>query len=54
MYLKELGHAVRSWLWHYATTRKVAGSIPDENIGFFFSVYLILQAVLWPWVRHNL
>jgi hypothetical protein len=25
----------RSWLRHYATRRKVAGSIPDEFIGFF-------------------
>jgi hypothetical protein len=23
------------WLRHYATSRKVAGSIPDEVIGFF-------------------
>jgi hypothetical protein len=26
---------VRSWLRHYATSRKVAGLIPDEVIGFF-------------------
>jgi hypothetical protein len=25
----------RSWLTHYATSRKVAGPIPDEVIGFF-------------------
>jgi hypothetical protein len=25
----------RRWLRHYATSRKVAGSIPDEVIGFF-------------------
>jgi hypothetical protein len=25
----------RSWLRHYATSRKVAGLIPDEVIGFF-------------------
>jgi hypothetical protein len=25
----------RSWLRHYATSRKVTGSIPDEVIGFF-------------------
>jgi hypothetical protein len=25
----------RSWLRHYATNRKVAGSIPDGVIGFF-------------------
>jgi hypothetical protein len=24
------GHAVEYWLRHYATNRKVAGSIPDE------------------------
>jgi hypothetical protein len=24
-----------SWLRHYATRRKVVGSIPDEVIGFF-------------------
>jgi hypothetical protein len=24
-----------SWLRHYAASRKVAGSIPDEVIGFF-------------------
>jgi hypothetical protein len=27
----------RSWLRHYATSWKVAGSIPDEVIGFFSS-----------------
>jgi hypothetical protein len=26
---------LRSWLGHYATSRKVAGSIPDEVIGIF-------------------
>jgi hypothetical protein len=30
----------------YATSRTVTGSIPDEVIGFFFSVYLIV-AVSW-------
>jgi hypothetical protein len=25
----------RSWLRHYSTSRKVAGSIPDEINGFF-------------------
>jgi hypothetical protein len=29
------GHAVRSWLRHYATSWKVPGSIPDEVIEFF-------------------
>jgi hypothetical protein len=28
-------NAVRSWLRHYATSRKITGSIPDEVIGFF-------------------
>jgi hypothetical protein len=32
MYMRE-GHAV-VWLRHYATRRKVDGSIPDEVIGF--------------------
>jgi hypothetical protein len=35
-------------LRRYATTRKVAGSRPDEVI--FFSVYLILPATLGPGV----
>jgi hypothetical protein len=29
------GTRKRSWLRHYATSRKVAGSILDESIGFF-------------------
>jgi hypothetical protein len=29
------GTRYRSWLRHYATSRKVAGSIPDELTGFF-------------------
>jgi hypothetical protein len=29
------GTPYRSWLMHYATSRKVAGSSPDEVIGFF-------------------
>jgi hypothetical protein len=28
----------RSWLRRYATSRKVAGSIPDEVIEFFFNL----------------
>jgi hypothetical protein len=31
---KTVGMRQRSWLSHYATSRKVAGSIPDEVIGF--------------------
>jgi hypothetical protein len=37
------GHGVEQWLRHYATSREVAGSIPDEVI---FSIYLILPAAL--------
>jgi hypothetical protein len=30
------GNALKSgWLRHYATSRKIVGSIPDEVIGFF-------------------
>jgi hypothetical protein len=28
----------RSWLRHYATGRKVAGAIPDEDIEFLFNL----------------
>ena len=28
----------RSWLRHYATSRKVAGSIPDGVIGIFIDI----------------
>jgi hypothetical protein len=34
----------RSWLRHCATSRKVAGSIPDGVIG-------IVSVALWPWGR---
>jgi hypothetical protein len=37
-----VGHAVSYWLRHYATNRKVAGSIPDEVI---VKIYLILTAL---------
>jgi hypothetical protein len=34
--VEEIGGLLkRSWLRHYATSRKVTGSIPDEVIGFF-------------------
>jgi hypothetical protein len=29
------GTRLRDWLKHYATNRKVAGSIPDKFSGFF-------------------
>jgi hypothetical protein len=35
LYKKNTGTRWRSWLRHYATNRKVAGSIPDEVTGFF-------------------
>jgi hypothetical protein len=38
------GHAVASWLRHYAASRKVAGLRPTEVN--FFSIYLILSATL--------
>jgi hypothetical protein len=31
---------------HYATSRKIVGSIPDEVNEFFFSICLILPAAL--------
>jgi hypothetical protein len=34
----------------YATSWKVAGSIPDEVNQFFFPIYLILPAALGPGV----
>jgi len=37
----------RSWLRHCATSRKVAGSIPDEVFGFLIEARL--PAALWPW-----
>jgi len=35
----------RSWLRHYATSRRVTGSIPDGVI------HIILPAALWPSVE---
>jgi hypothetical protein len=32
------GTGYRTWLRHYATSRKIAGSIPNELIGFFFNL----------------
>jgi hypothetical protein len=34
-YMYSIGHTRQVWLRHYATSRKVAGSIPDEVIRFF-------------------
>jgi hypothetical protein len=40
---------IEYWLRHYATSRKVAGSRPEE-VNEFFSIYLILPAALSPGV----
>jgi hypothetical protein len=42
------GYAVAYWLKHYDTSRKVAGSIPDEVISY---IYLIFPATLGPEVH---
>jgi hypothetical protein len=39
---------LRRLLRHYATSRKVAGSSPDEEMEFCFSIDLILSAAAWP------
>jgi hypothetical protein len=33
-----MGHAVAQWLRHYATNRKVAGSIPEVVVGVFLFI----------------
>jgi hypothetical protein len=46
------GYEVTSWLRHYTTRRKVAGSRPDDinDSSFFFPIYVILLAALGPGV----
>jgi hypothetical protein len=39
------------WLRHCSTSRKIAGSKPDEVSAFFFSINLILPAALGPGVH---
>jgi hypothetical protein len=39
------------WLRHYAISRKVAGSRPDEVNEFSFSIYLFLPAAIGPGVH---
>jgi hypothetical protein len=41
------GTRYSSWLRHHATSRKDAGSIPDEATGLLID--LILSAALWSW-----
>jgi hypothetical protein len=41
-------------LRHYAKSQKVAVLTPDEVIGFFFSINVILPAALWPGGRLSL
>ena len=36
-----------SWMRHCATSRKVAGSIPDGSLEYFIDI--ILPAALWSW-----
>ena len=42
-------HAWRSWLRHYASSRKIAGSTPDGVIGIF--IYIILPVAIRPGVE---
>jgi hypothetical protein len=42
-------HAVAQLIQALAASRKVAGSIPDEVIEFFFSIHLILPAAPLSW-----
>jgi hypothetical protein len=48
------GTRKRSWLRHYATNRKVAGSIPDKIIAFFYwpnpSSLIMALNLLQKWV----
>jgi hypothetical protein len=49
---KYLSFPVAYWLRHYAASRKVAGSSPDEVD--FFLIHLILPAAICPWGRLSL
>jgi hypothetical protein len=48
----ETGSRQRSWLIHYATSRKVAGSTPDRSLDFLIN--LTFPAPLWPCARLSL
>jgi hypothetical protein len=49
-----LGKRYRSWFRHYATGRRVTGSISYEVIEFFLSIYITLLDTLWHWGLLNL